>query len=69
MARVDEFVVEPASGDSTHLVMRDGHLWEQEEVTIPVSATERIEANLAFLTLTKEGVEALPAAPVKRWWR
>jgi sporulation protein YlmC with PRC-barrel domain len=69
VGRVDEFVVEPESGDITHLVMRDGHLWEQEEVTIPVSAIERIEANTVILTLTKEGVEALPAVPVKRWWR
>jgi sporulation protein YlmC with PRC-barrel domain len=69
VGRVDEFVVEPASGDITHLVMRDGHLWEQEEVTLPVSAIERIEANTVFLKLAKEGVEALPAVPVKRWWR
>ena len=68
VGRVDEFVVEPESGDITHLVMRDGHLWEQEEVTLPVSAIERIEANTVFLRLTKEGVEALPAVPVKRWW-
>ena len=69
VGRVDEFVVEPASGDITHLVMRDGHLWEQEEVTIPVSAIERIEANTVFLKLDKEDVEALPTMPVKRWRR
>jgi sporulation protein YlmC with PRC-barrel domain len=66
---VDEFVVEPASGDITHLVMRDGHLWGQEEVTIPVSAIERIEANTVFLKLDKGSVEALPTVPVQRWWR
>ena len=69
VGRVDEFVVEPASGDITHLVMRDGHPWEQEEVTIPVSAIERIEANTIFLKLDKQGVEALPTVPVRRWWR
>lgn len=69
VGRVDEFVVEPANGNITHLVMRDGHLWEQEEVTIPVSAIERIEANTVFLKLDQEGVEALPTIPVKRWWR
>jgi hypothetical protein len=66
---VDEFVIESASGDISHLVMRDGDLWEQEEFAIPVSAIERIEANTVFLKLDKEGVEALPAVPVKRWWR
>jgi sporulation protein YlmC with PRC-barrel domain len=69
VGRVDEFVVEPASGDISHLVMRDGHLWEQEEVTIPVSAIGRLEANAVFLKLTKEGVEALAAVPVESRWR
>ena len=69
VGRVDEFVIEPASGDITHLVMRDGHLREREEVTIPVSVIERIEANTVFVALSKEGVEALPTVPVKRWWR
>jgi sporulation protein YlmC with PRC-barrel domain len=69
VGRVDEFVVEPASGDITHLVMRDGHLWEQEEVTIPISAIARIEANTVLLKLDKAGVDTLPTIPVKRWWR
>jgi sporulation protein YlmC with PRC-barrel domain len=69
VGRVDEFVVEPGSGDITHLVMRDGHIWEQEEATIPVSAIERIEANTVFLKLDKEGAKALPTIPVRRWWR
>ena len=69
VGRVDEFVIEPASGDISHLVMRDGHLWGQEEVAFPVSAIARIEANTVFLKLDKEGVEALPAVPVNRWWR
>jgi sporulation protein YlmC with PRC-barrel domain len=69
VGRMDEFVVEPASGGITHLVMRDGPLWEQEEVTIPVSAIERIETNTVLLELDKEGVKALPSVPVQRWWR
>jgi hypothetical protein len=36
VGRVDEFVVEPGSGEITHLVLQDGHLWDQEEVTIPI---------------------------------
>jgi sporulation protein YlmC with PRC-barrel domain len=69
VGRVDEFVVEPTTGNITHLVMRNGNLWEQEEVAIPVSAIERIEANTVFLKLDREGVEALPSVPVQRWWR
>jgi sporulation protein YlmC with PRC-barrel domain len=68
VGQVDEFVVEPTSGDITHLMMRDGHLWEPEEITIPVSVIERIEDNTVFLKLDKAGVEALPTVHVQRWW-
>ena len=43
VGRVDEFLVDPANGHITHLVLREGHLWGQKDVTIPVSQIERIE--------------------------
>lgn len=47
VGRVDEIVIDPASGNITHLVLRDGHPWDQEEVTIPITAIERIRENCA----------------------
>jgi sporulation protein YlmC with PRC-barrel domain len=66
VGRVDEFVIDPASGNITHLVLRDGHLWDQEEVTIPITEIERIEERTVHLALDKKGVKALPTMPVRR---
>ncbi len=66
IGRVDEFLVDGASGAITHLIMREGHLLGQRDVTIPVSSINRIEPGAVYLTLNKQGVEALPAVPVRR---
>jgi hypothetical protein len=47
-------------------VLREGHLWGQKDVTIPVSQIERIEEDAVHLKLDKRSIEALPAIPVRR---
>ena len=37
VGRLGEFVIEPVTGNITHLVLQDGHLWDQEKVTIPIT--------------------------------
>lgn len=66
VGRVDEFLVNPADGHITHLVLREGHLWGQKDVTIPVSQIERLEEDAVYLKLDKQSIEALPAIPVRR---
>lgn len=66
---VDEFVVVPANGEITHLLLREGHLWGCKEVTIPISAIERIEGKTVHLRLDTKRVQALPPVPVQRSWR
>lgn len=66
VGRVDEFLVDAASGRITHLVMREGHLWGKRDVTIPVSAVDRIEDDTVYLKLHKREIEALPTVPVRR---
>jgi sporulation protein YlmC with PRC-barrel domain len=68
VGRVDEFVIDPGNGGITHVVLRDGHLWDREEVTIPVTEIERIEERTVHLALDKKTVKALPAIPVRRKW-
>jgi sporulation protein YlmC with PRC-barrel domain len=69
VGRVDEFLVDPANGHITHLVLREGHLWGQEDVTIPISEIARIEEDTVYLKLDKQQVEALPTIPVRRHHR
>lgn len=66
VGRVDEFLIDPASGHITHLVLREGHLWGQKDVTIPVSAIARIDEGTVHLALNKEALAALPAIPARR---
>jgi len=64
--RVDEFLVNPADGHITHLVLREGHLWGKKDVTIPVSQIDHIEDDAVYLKLDKHSVEVLPSVSVRR---
>jgi uncharacterized protein YrrD len=66
VGRVDEFLVDPTSEHITHLVLREGHLWGQRDVTIPVSQIERIEEGAVYLKLDRKRIGALPTIPVRR---
>jgi sporulation protein YlmC with PRC-barrel domain len=68
VGKVDEFVVNPENGHITHLVMREGHLWGQKEVIIPVSAMGEALGDIVFLKIDKHQIEALPTFPVHRRW-
>jgi sporulation protein YlmC with PRC-barrel domain len=66
VGRVDEFLLDPRSQRVTHLVLRQGHLWGQRDVTIPISQIELISENAVYLKLDKQQVEALPTVPIAR---
>ncbi len=68
VGKVDEFVVNPKNGHITHLVMREGHLWGQKEVVIPVSALGETREDTVHLKLDKLQVETLPTLPIHRRW-
>ncbi|MCC6958040.1 MAG: PRC-barrel domain-containing protein, partial [Anaerolineales bacterium] len=68
IGKVDEFVVSPENGRITHLVLREGHLWGQKDVIIPVSATRETSLGTVFLNLSKHEIESLPTFPVHRRW-
>ncbi len=68
VGRVDEFVVNSENGHITHLVMREGHLWGQKDVIIPVSAIDKTEVDTVFLNLDRRQIESLPTFPVRRRW-
>jgi sporulation protein YlmC with PRC-barrel domain len=69
VGRVDEFVVDPESRHITHLTMRKGHLWGDEEISVPVSEIGRITEDVVYLKLDKRQIKALPAVQVWRKWR
>ncbi len=68
VGRVDEFVVDPDGGNITHLGMREGHLWGNRLVCIPVNHIDHIEESVVHLKIDKETIASLPSIPVKRRW-
>jgi hypothetical protein len=66
IGRVDSFIIDPATDGICYLVMREGRLWGQKDVTIPVSQIDRIECDGVYLKITKKQIENLPTVPMDR---
>jgi uncharacterized membrane protein len=62
----DELVVDPTSGQVTHLVLKKGHLWGEAEVTLSVSQVERVEGSTIFLKVDKESIQVMPSVQARR---
>jgi sporulation protein YlmC with PRC-barrel domain len=63
VGKVDEFVIDRESGAITHIILRHGHLWNKEEVSVPVSAIDHIADDVVYLRLDRVAIEALPVRP------
>lgn len=63
---VGELLIEPESGQITHIVLKEGHLWGKRELTLPLSAIDRVEDETVYLKIDKRAVESLPTIPLKR---
>jgi hypothetical protein len=61
-----ELAVRPGDGHITHLVLRQGHLWDKREVAVPISVIDRIEKDTVYLKLDRHSVQLLPPVSVKR---
>jgi sporulation protein YlmC with PRC-barrel domain len=66
VGRLDEYLVNPADGHITHLVIREGPPWAQSDVTVPVSGIDRITEDTVFLKLDHNSLKQLPMIPVRR---
>jgi uncharacterized membrane protein/sporulation protein YlmC with PRC-barrel domain len=69
VGRLSEFLVDPESGEVTHMILEEGYLWGKQEVTIPVSTIDRTADNIIFLKLDQEEVEYLPTIPLQRHYQ
>ena len=64
IGRLDGFLIDPITGQITDLVLREGHLWGQKDVTIPVAQIDHMEEENVYLKLDKHSVGALQTTPV-----
>lgn len=65
VGHIDELLVD-SNNTVTHLVMRQGHLWGQQDITLPLSDIDRFEDNTIHLRLSKEQIGALPHHSITR---
>jgi sporulation protein YlmC with PRC-barrel domain len=68
VGKVDEFVVNPETGNITYLVMRGGYLWGAKNVLIPISAMDDTGDDTLFLNIDKQRLKSLPTFPVHKLW-
>jgi uncharacterized protein YrrD len=59
LGHLDKFVVDRSTGHVTDLVVREGHLWGQREMTIPIAEIDHIQENTVYLKLSKSDAEKL----------
>jgi hypothetical protein len=67
IGRVDELMIDRKDRQITYLVLREGHLWGQKDISTPVSGIDRMDQNNIYLKLSKKEVEALPEIPIRRF--
>ncbi len=64
LGEVEAFLTD--GGAITHIVLRHGHLFGRREVTIPMTAVEKVETDAVTLNLSKDEVGRLPSVRVRR---
>lgn len=65
VGKIDEFLIDPNDGHITHFILRDRHYLQKQELTLPVTAVDRVENDVVYLQLSKKQVEDLPTVPTQ----
>ena len=60
VGKVEKLLIEPDSGQITHLVMHKGHLWGKKDVWIPLSAVGSVDYDAVYLNVEKSAVSEFP---------
>lgn len=66
---VDELLINPANNRVTHIVVRRGRLWNRKELTLPISAIDRVDQNTVYLKLDTNAIDILPTLPITRLYQ
>jgi sporulation protein YlmC with PRC-barrel domain len=64
IGKLDEIVLDPKTGEITHILMREGHLWGKREVAIPLASVSSAKSGVIHLKINKKTVEKLPTVPL-----
>jgi uncharacterized membrane protein len=68
VGEVGELLLDQATLQVTHFLLRKGHMWGKKEVAIAVSEIERGDEDTIYLKVDKAALEQLPSLPMNRSW-
>ncbi|HTX00891.1 MAG TPA: PRC-barrel domain-containing protein [Acidimicrobiales bacterium] len=60
IGQVEGLVVDPADHRVTHVLLREGHLWGQRQVAVPIASVADLGAEAIQLLVAKDEVRSLP---------
>jgi sporulation protein YlmC with PRC-barrel domain len=63
IGRVEGMLIDPGNDEITHVLLQEGHLWEEKEVAIPITAVTSVDDGIR-LSLSKQQVKNLPSVPI-----
>ena len=66
VGQVGDLVRDPDTQRVTHMMLQEGHLWGKKQITLPLSAIDRVHEDTVYLKLDKQAIKELPAIPIKR---
>lgn len=66
IGQADELLINSDTMQVTHLVLVERHIFQQREITVPVSQIDHIDEGTIYLKLDRQSVEELPSAPIQR---
>ena len=64
---VDDLLINSNNMHATYLVLRERHIFQQREITIPVSQIDHVDEDTIYLKLDRQSIEELPTALIQRW--
>jgi uncharacterized protein YrrD len=59
VGKVDEVILNPSDYAITHIVLREGHLWQKRMVTIPIDSVDYAARSVVYLKVDKHHLETL----------
>jgi hypothetical protein len=69
VGRVEESVVDPDTAGFTYLCLREGRLWGDRLICVPVADMDHIQEKVVHLRVERGTVASRPAFPTRRWWQ
>jgi sporulation protein YlmC with PRC-barrel domain len=61
IGQLDEFLLDPTTEQIDYLVVREHHLWHQQELTVPASQIDTIKDDTIYLKIDKHTIEQMQA--------